>query len=245
MSLIKNFLTGQIEFHVQGLPISCLNHLRIYHPTRIQINEDEITFRVSLLHSSVVKKMISNFEYQTKENLNIVRGINFLLNHSIMVLSVLLAAVVFLIADMKIYQVQIQCDDVSLVPAIQQYLDQFGVKKFMWKNKINNYNLASDLVSNFDGIAHAHVRIAGNTLLINLVSATNQTHKVKTNFYAQYDAVVKEITAYSGTALVTTGDVVRKGDLLVADAYLDSVVVTGEVTFVNGEQISRLVIWLV
>ena len=59
------------------------------------------------------------------------------------------------------------------------------------------------------------------------------------------DAVIKEVTTYSGTALVTTGDVVKKGDLLVVNAYPDSVVVTGEVAFVNGEEISRLVIWII
>lgn len=242
---IKKFFAGEIEFCVQGLPLSCLNKLRFYHITNLRINDDMIIFNVPLVYATTIKKLVNNFEYQIKENYNFFRGINFLFNHLIFVVAILLAGITFLIADMGIYDVRVQCDNANLTPIVYDHLNQLGVKKFMWKSKLQDYDLASDLVGNFDNIAHAHVRIAGNTLVVNLVSATNQTYKVKTNFYAQYDAVIKEITTYSGTPLVTVGDVVKKGDLLVRDAYPDSVVVTGEVAFKNYEQISRLVIWII
>lgn len=245
MSVIKNFFTGQVTFRVQGLPLSCLNRLRIYHITYIKINRDVITFFAPLVYSTAIKKLLGNFEYSTTENYNLFRGVNFLLNHITLVVTVLMAAIVFCVADMKIYSVRVQCDDSGVIPAVYEHLNQLGVKKFMWKNQLQSFDLAADLIGNFDNLAHAHVRVSGNTLVVNLVAATNQTRKVKRNFYAQYDAVVKEITVYSGKALVTTGDVVKKGDLLITDAYPDSVVVTGEVAFVSGEQISRLVIWII
>ncbi len=245
MSRIKKFFTGQVEFRVQGLPISCLNKLRNYHITKIRMDGDSIVFDAPLVHAAAIKKLVSNFEYQMQENYNLFRGVNFLLNHLVLVASIMVALVIFLISDMGIYDVQVQCDDASLTPAVYQRLNDLGVKKFMWKNKLRHLDLAADLVSNFDNVAHANVRIAGNTLVVNLVAVNNQTHQTKTNFYAQYDAVIKEVTAYSGTALVTVGDVVKKGDLLVTDAYPNSVVVTGEVAFVNGDQITRLVIWII
>ena len=245
MSHVKRFFVGEVEFRVQGLPLSCLNRLRVFHINSIKIENDVTIFHCSLIHAATIKKMVSNFEYQVTENYNFFRGVNFLLNHLVLVVSILVASIAFLIADMKIYSVRVQCDDDNIIPAIYEYLNQLGVKKFMWKNKLQNFDLAADLVGNFDNLAHACVRISGNTLVVSLVSASNQVRKAKTNFYAQYDAVVQEITVYSGTALVTTGDVVKKGDLLIADAYPDSVVVTGEVAFVNGEEISRLVIWII
>ena len=245
MSRIKNFLTGQVEFRVQGLPQSCLNKLRCFRITEIRIEDETIIFRAPLVHASAIKKLVSNFEYQIQENRNLFRGINFLLNHLVLVVAILSAAIVFMVSDMGIYSVRVQCDDASLTPAVYEHLNALGVKKFMWKNKLQKIDLAADLVGSFEQIAHAHVRIAGNTLVVNLVAATNHKYQMKTNFYAQYDAVIQEVTAYSGTALVTAGDVVKKGDLLVADAYPDSVVVTGEVAFVNGDQISRLVIWII
>lgn len=242
---IKNFIAGQVKFQVQGLPQSCLNKLRCFHITNIHFDHDVITFQAPLVHATTIKKLVSNFEYQIHENYNLFRGINFLLNHLVLVVSIMVAFGIYLVADMGIYRVQVQCNDPSLISSVYEHLDQLGVKKFMWKNQLQEFNLAENLVSNFDRVAHANVRISGNSLVVNLVAATNQTRKTKTNYYAQYDAVIKQITAYSGTALVTVGDVVKKGDLLVVDAYPDSVVVTGEVAFVNGEEITRLEIWII
>ena len=245
MSRIKNFFAGQVEFRVQGLPQSCLNKLRCFHITKIRLADETIIFCAPLVHASAIKRLVSNFEYEISENHNLIRGVNFLLNHLVLVVALMAAVMAFFISDLGIYAVRVQCDDANLTPAVYEHLNALGVKKFMWKNQLQQFDLAADLVGNFDQIAHAHVRIAGNTLVISLVAATNQKYQKKTNFYAQYDAVIKEVTAYSGTALVTAGDVVKKGDLLVVDAYPDSVVVTGEVAFVNGEQISRLVIWII
>lgn len=245
MSAIKNFFKGQVKFCVQGLPLSCLNRLRNYHISYIKVNQDVIIFFAPLLYCATIKKLISNFEYKVTENYNIFRGVNFLINHTTLIIAVLIAAIFFCFADMRIYRVHVQCNDANTIPAVYEHLNELGVKKFMWKNKLQSFDLAADLVGSFDNLAHAHVRISGNTLVVNLVAATNHASGNKKNFYAQYDAVIKEITVYSGKALVTAGDVVKKGDLLVADAYPDSVVVTGEVAFISGEQISRLVIWII
>ena len=245
MSAIKNFLTGQLEFKVQGLPQACLNKLRSFKITNVRVKGDLISFNVALVHAAAIKKLLNNFEYETQENYNLFRGVNFLLNHLVLVASVITALIVFFIADMKIYAIKVQCNNSGLTTAVYKRLDELGIEKFMWKNKLNEFNLATDILQTFQEIAHANVKVSGNTLVVNLVAVTNQEEKNKTNFYAQYDGVIKEIITYSGTAMVTAGDVVKKGDLLVANVYPDSVVVTGEVAFKNGDQISRLVSWLI
>lgn len=245
MSVIKDFFLGCVQFRVLGLPHACLNKLRKFHITNIQIIDDTILFCAPLRFVKSIKKLINNFDYEIKENQNIFRGINFLLNHFVLVIAVILGTIAFFVADMSIYTVKVQCNDIELTPAIYQHLNDLGVKKYTFKNKLKKLDLASDIVQSFNNVAHVNVKVSGNTLVVNLITATNELGKVKTNYYAQYDAVITEITAYSGTALVTVGDVVKKGDLLVANAYLDSVVAMGEVAFVNGEQISRLNIWII
>lgn len=245
MSIIKRFFEGQVRFTVHNLPQSCLNKLRVFRPSNIFIQNNIISFNVPLMYSETIKKMISNFEFEIHQNYNLFRGINFLLNHFSIVVALISALVLYLIADMGIYHVQVQCDDLRLTPAVYERLSELGINNFCWKNQLQQFDLGNELVSNFEQIAHAHVTVSGNTLVIDLVTATNQGLKTKINYYAQYDAVITEIKAYSGKALVTVGDVVKKGDLLVIDAYQDSVVVMGEVAFVNGDHISRLVIWIV
>lgn len=245
MSAIKRFFVGQVQFRVAGLPDSCLNKLRTFHIRNIQLVNDAIIFDAPLRFLTPIKNLVNNFEYEVKENYNVFRGMNFLLNHFVLVMAILSGIIAFFIADLGIYSVKVQCDDYGLVPAIYQHLDGLGIKKFMLKNKLQDFDLPTNLIENFNNVAHANVKVSGNTLLVNLVTATNALERTKTNYYAQYDAVITEITAYSGTALVTVGDVVKKGDLLVANAYPNSVVATGEVAFVNGEEISRLNIWII
>lgn len=239
---IKNFITGQVKFEVNGLPQTCLNKLRSFRITNISINNDIISFCVSLVYADAIKKLISNFDYRMYQNYNLFRGVNYLLNHFVLVVAIMVAVSIYFVVDMKIYRIRVQCDDSNLTSAVYERLDQLGVKRYTFKNQLSNNLLALNLVENFDSIAHATVRIAGNTLVVNIVTATNQTTQHKNNFYAQFDAVIKDITVYSGKPMVGVGDVVKKGDLLVADAYSNTVIVMGEVAFVNDNQISRFVI---
>ena len=240
MSRIKNFVSGKVDFTVTGLPVGCLNKLRQYRLTNIRNHDGTIAFTVPLVHATTVKKLVRNFDWQMRENWNIFRGINFLLNRFVLSLSIILGLLTFLVLDMGIYQVKVVSADEGLNNAVYAHLESIGVKKFMLKSKITDLDLAASLVAEFPNVAHANVRVMGNTLLVSLSAATYRTAKVKTNIYAQYDAVIKEVIAFSGRVLVATGDVVRKGDLLVEDAYQDSVAITGEVAYLVADQIIRL-----
>jgi similar to stage IV sporulation protein len=119
----------------------------------------------------------------------------------------------------------------ELQAEIQQYLYENGIKKFASKHKIINGNIADNIVQNYPTVAHANIRIYGNTAVLMLAEAESNLVSAKRNIYAKYDAVIKEIYVGSGIARVTVGDVVKKGDLLVENGYADKVIVMGEVYF--------------
>ena len=81
MSRIKNFMMGQVTFRVVGMPQECLNKLRKFHITNIRIDCDAIIFNAPLNYLSAIKNLVNNFEFEIKENYNLFRGFNFLLNH--------------------------------------------------------------------------------------------------------------------------------------------------------------------
>ena len=240
MSRIKNFFTGLATFQVQSLPIVCLNKLRTYQISQIKITGEQITFSAPLAYVKEIKKLLTNFEYKLHENRNIFRGLNFLLNHISLCIVIILALVAFLIADMRIYDIKVVTNDSKLTQAVNEYLASQGVKKFTSKSHIQADYLANHLVTDFSNIAHVNIKISGNTLLVNLSTASSPDQKVKTNICAKYDAVIKKVIYYSGQPLISPGDVIRKGDVLIQDAYEDSVMVIGEVAFVRGEEIVRL-----
>ena len=240
MSQIKNFFAGRVDFSVSELPVACLNKLRQYQIFNIVNHDGTITFSVPLVNATAVKKLVNNFDWQMHENFNLFRGINFLLNRFVLSLSIIVGIITFFLVDMGIYDVRVVNADPTLTNQVYAQLQNIGVKKFMLKSKVADLNLAEFLVAEFPSVAHANVRVSGNTLLITLSEATAKVAKVKTNFYAQYDAVIKEVIAFSGHVLVEPGDVVRKGDLLVQDAYEDSVAIIGEVAYVVEDKIVRL-----
>lgn len=242
MSQIKDFFTGRVTFSVTDFPVAGLNRLRQYQVKNIRRQVDTFIFSVPLVHADAVRKLVSNFEWHSRQNANLLRGINYLLNHFILCITVLLALGTFLVLDMGIYSVQVNAADADVATAVYDHLSSVGVKKFIWKKQIANLDLANDLVTTFPNVAHAHVRVSGNTLVVDIATATSNATKIKTNLYAKHNAVIKDVIAYSGQVLVEVGDVVHKGDLLVEDAYRDSVAITGEVAFIVDDHIVRLVI---
>ena len=240
MSRIKNFFSGQVTFSVTDFPVAGLNRLRQYAVRNLCRKDNVFTFTVPLIHAAAVKKLVANFDWQMQENANIFRGINYLLNHFILCITVLLGLGAFLVLDMGIYRVQVNATDDDVVTAVYEHLQSVGVKRFMWKNQVASLDLANNLVATFPSVAHAHVRVAGNTLVVDLATAANHQTKQKIDVYAKYDAVIKDVVAYTGQVMVSVGDVVRKGDLLVQGAYADSVAITGEVAFIYDDKIVRL-----
>lgn len=245
MSRIKNFFTGQVTFSVTDFPVAALNRLRQYDVGNLRQVANNFVFTVPLVHAAAVKKLVANFDWHSQENANLFRGINYLLNHFMLCILVLLGFSAFLVLDMGIYRVQVNAPDAAVTTAVYDHLQALGVKQFIWKKQVATLDLANDLIITFPNIAHAHVRVAGNTLVVDLATAANHQKKQKTDLYAKYDAVIKDVVAYSGQVLVGVGDVVHKGDLLVQDTYIDSVAITGEVAFVNDDQVVRLSIAII
>ena len=240
MSRIKNFFSGEVAFSVADFPVAGLNRLRQFTVRNLRQEGNVFTFTVPLIHAPAVKKIVANFDWRMQENANIFRGINYLLNHFILCITVLLGLGAFLVLDMGIYRVQVNAADSDVVTAVYEHLHDAGVKGFIWKKQVVTLDLANDLVATFPNVAHAHVRVAGNTLVVDLATADNHQSKQKLDLYAKYDAVVKDVIAYTGQVMVSAGDVVHKGDLLVQGAYADSVAITGEVAFIHDDKIVRL-----
>ena len=236
----NHFFSGAVRFTVFGLPIGCLNKLRQFKPEDITIYNDTISFTVQLVYALQVKKLVSNFEWQMKENYNLFRGANFLLNKMVLAVSVLVCVIAFFIFDMGVYDIRVVGVSSELTGDVYNYLDELGVKKFITKQKVTNMDIAAGIVTTFPNVAHANVRLSGNTLVVSVIEAESNPMKQMSNIYAKYDAVIKEVIAFSGRAMVEFGDVVRKGDLLVENAYPDTVSVIGEVAFISGGKIIRL-----
>ncbi len=240
MSKLNNFFTGMVKFKVMGLSVSCINKLRQFNATRISVDGDTICFSVPLVYADNVKKLVSNFEFSYTENFNIFRGLNFLLARMTLSISIIFFIISFFVFDMAIYDIKVVGANADLQSNIKAYLSDLDINKFSLKSKLDDPNIAYGLVNEFSEIAHANLRVSGNTLVVSVSEAVDAIEKITLNVYAQYDAVIKDIILFSGKALVEVGDVVRKGDLLIENAYQGTVAVTGEVAYLYQDKVVRL-----
>jgi hypothetical protein len=231
MSKIKNFFGGAVRFNVLCVNAALINRLRYFKVCKVKIDGDRISFTVPILYADQIKRELRNYEYSYAENGNIFRGINFLLNRFVLSASILICCIVYFIADLFIYSVRVTGGTAELQSEIYEYLTQNGVKKFALKRKVVDFDIIDGVVRAYPTVAHANIRIYGNTAVIMLSAAESNLVPAPQNFYAQYDAVIKEIFVSGGAAKVAVGDVVRAGDLLVENGYADKVVIIGEVRF--------------
>jgi hypothetical protein len=231
MSKIKGFFAGTVRFNVLGVNISVLNKLRSLDVRNIKICGERVSFIVPILYAETVRCLLRNFEYSCAENINIIRGVNFLINRFVLSAAILLCCFLYLFADRFIYSVRVVGGDDKLRNEINGYLYNNGIKKYASKHKILRSNIADVIAQTYPTVAHANVKIRGNTAVITVAAAEYNPVQAPQNLYARYDAVIKQIWVSGGTAVVGIGDVVKKGDLLVKNAYIGKAVVMGEVRF--------------
>jgi hypothetical protein len=235
MSKVKNFFGGMVHFNVLGVNLALINKLRAYKVQNIKICGENLSFAVPILYAEQIKRLLRNFESSCIENSNLIRGVNFLLNRFILSVAILICCVLYFVFDFFIYSVRVTGGTSELQNEIMTYLNSNGIKKFSAKRTVFNCDIADLIMEKYPNVAHANIKVYGNTAVIMIAEAEYNLVKPKQNIYAKYDAVIKEIWVVSGIAKVGVGDIVKSGDLLVENAYADKVVIIGEVRFnTNG-----------
>ena len=95
---------------------------------------------------------------------------------------------------------------------------KIGIYEGILSNKIDTKNDAIKLALNNKQIAWASLNIEGSVLNVNIsqTKGDNDNRSYPSNIKAGYDGVIKKINVTSGDVVVKTGDIVKKGDLLVS-----------------------------
>ncbi len=114
--------------------------------------------------------------------------------------------------------------------------NQLGIYEGSFKKRITPKVDAQKLLLEVDGLAWASLNIEGCVLTVDVTEIRNEQIKGEEpcNICASFDGIIKKLDVTSGNALVSVGDVVRKGDILVSGineraGFTEFVVSSGEV----------------
>ena len=155
------------------------------------------------------------------------RGGKYLLGKlSLRYLSLIIPAIIvvsMLVTFTKMcFTVDIIADSGQLKEQKSYILAENSVKPFMLKNKIDTSKLSYEISKNIDEIGFANCYFDGAVLKIEVKKVhVKEELPVYDQIVADRDCIISKVLVFSGTALVKEGDVVKKGDTLIA-GYVDS-----------------------
>ena len=191
---------------------------------KIKLIGDKMSLRIS---DSALKQSKEIMDKMAIEYVIESRGGRYLLGKtSLRYLSLLISAIVvavLLVALTKVcFTVNINADSGELKEQISAILAENSVKPFTLKNKIDTARLSYEISKNIDEIGFANCYFEGGVLKIDVKKVhVKEEQEVYDKIVADRDCIITKVLVFSGTALVKEGDVVKKGDVLIA-GYVDS-----------------------
>ncbi len=119
---------------------------------------------------------------------------------------------------------------------IREALDSLGLRIGKRFSSLDTSSIEVGLLNSFDDIAWVNINRRGTVAYVEVVErkgagAPENKDSRPSNIVAACDAVIEEITVKSGKAMVSAGDVVRTGDILIS-GVIDS---EGGTSFIKAE----------
>jgi len=106
------------------------------------------------------------------------------------------------------------------VAEIREDLEEAGLKTGVLKNKINVNTVINNVRLKRDDIAWLGINLKGTNAIVEIVFSTEKPNIVDEsdfcNIVADREGVINKISAQNGTIMVKKGDLVRKGNVLIA-----------------------------
>ena len=102
--------------------------------------------------------------------------------------------------------------------------EKMGLQPGAWKHGVDTEAVTKGLLMQFSDISWVSVGIKGTDVTIRLAETIEKAERIDRetpcDIIASADGVIVQITAERGTPLVQTGDVVKKGDVLISSELL-------------------------
>ena len=145
---------------------------------------------------------------------------------SLRYLSLIIPAIIVLVMltllTKMCFSVDIIADSGELREQISYILAENSVKPFTLKDKIDTSKLSYEISKNIDEIGFANCYFDGAVLKIEVKKVhVKDEERAYEQIVADRDCIITKVLVFSGTALVKEGDVVKKGDALIA-GYVDT-----------------------
>lgn len=180
--------------------------------------KDYIEFNIKSNDYVTVAAILNAFsiDFQRVSYYGGARTIDIIKRRAFMIVGLMLGLAIVFFASQFVYKVEIDGDN-RYNGVIERLLIDSGISGVVYKGKLDTNALELKIVECIPEVTNATVYINGAVLKVNTV--TNETPSVPIGANARvlsaYQAIVTRIYVSSGTANVSVGDSVKKGDTLI------------------------------
>ncbi len=224
MLSVLRYLRGYLKLEFRGdyveeiLNLSAKNSIKMWDIAR---RRGLITAAVSIADFKRYRAIIKNKKIRVK----ILKkcGFPFFVRRYNRRIGFILGAVIFMLIleffSSFIWEIKVSGNANISAEEIISRCREIGITEGVRTTKINTQNDAQRLLLKTDGVAWASLNIEGCILTVNISEIKNNTisaEKKPSNLKASLDGIIKKIDVTSGDVLVKSGDVVKKGDVLVS-----------------------------
>ena len=136
---------------------------------------------------------------------------------------VILCIAILLYSRCFIWDVQIQGNHMLTEDVIMTYLKENGIKIGKSKRNIMCNQLVKDIRTNFPQVVWSTAFIDGTVVYIEIEEKENEiinTNNHNGNIVAEYDGRIVKMITRSGVPMVSVGDTIKKGDVLVSEEII-------------------------
>ena len=160
---------------------------------------------------------------QCKIKITKKRGLPFLLNRyrkrKVFALTLLFIIACIIVISNFIWNIEITGVDENKQAQIMQIIENEGVKKGIYKRKVNVQGLINKIRLEREDVAWVGMEIKGTNFIVKVDEADEKPEIIDEDEYcniiATKDGVITKVEAQNGTPVVKEGDTVKKGDMLV------------------------------
>lgn len=132
----------------------------------------------------------------------------------------LVFAVALVLSTSIIWDIQIDGCKPEIVPQVMNVLDMEKIRRGSFKARLHPKEIASQIVTQVDGIAWVGVEIKGVKLNVTIEDSIDKPDLINNNEFfnivAKRDGLIKQLEVFAGQAKVREGETVKKGQLLVS-----------------------------
>lgn len=223
--IMLNYLLGFVNITVEGFFVErFINHCINQKIFLWSIKRKKSTLLTANININDFKK-VRNIAKKTKckININSKKGFPILLHkyrkRKLLLLLVIPVVLAILVSSRFVWNIEvIGAEKISSQEIIRQ-LEEEGVCIGKKKSSIDSKKVINNIRLKREDISWMAIDLKGTNVIVNLVEAEKKPDMIDKNAYcnivADQRGMITKITADTGTALVKTGDIVEKGDILI------------------------------